>query len=74
MTSQFVSRKSREFFRGKKAIVTTEQQNLGGEIIKKDEVVTILCKNQRSKDDLDIESESGVKISGVWCEYLELVK
>lgn len=74
MKQSFVKRNSRDFFRDKKATVSVSQKNLGGEIINKDEVVTILCKNQRCNTDLDIKSENGVIIHGVGCEYLELIK
>lgn len=74
MTSQFVKRNSREFFRDKKAIVLSEQKNLGGETIAKDEVMTIMHKNQRTITELDVKSDTGVIIYGVGCEYLELVK
>jgi hypothetical protein len=74
MTSQFVKRNSREFFRDKKAIVLSEQKNIGGEIIAKDEVVIIMHKNQRTITELDVKSDTGVIIYGVGCEDLELVK
>ncbi len=74
MTSQFVKRNSREFFRDKKAVVTSEQKNIGSEIIAKDEIVTIMHKNQRTITEFDVKSDTGVIIYGVGCEDLELVK
>lgn len=74
MTSTFLKRKSREFFRGKKARLITKVRNLGGQEIEKDEIVTILRKSTNSDISLDIKSDSGIEIGNVWCEQLELLK
>jgi hypothetical protein len=74
MTTQFVKRNSREFFRGKKAIVLSEQKNIGGDTIEKNEVVTIMHKNQTIITNLDVKSDTGIIIYGVGCEDLELLK
>lgn len=74
MTSSFLKRKSRDFFRGKKAEVLVKQRNLGGDEINPGEIVTILQKTPGSDISLDIKSHRGITIYGVWCEQLELVK
>lgn len=74
MTSTFFKKKSRSFFEGKKAKVLVKQRNLGGDEIQKDEEVEIICKNSECNISLDIKSSTGIVISRVWCEQLELIK
>ena len=75
MTTEFVKRKSRAFFNGKKAILLEECSNGHQEIIPKNTEVTILCKNQRNPEWLNIKCEkSGIEMDGILPFYLELLK
>ena len=74
MTSTFLKNKGKAFFNGKKAKVLVKQRNIGGDEINQNEIVTILKKSRDSGIGLDIESDKGIIICGVWCEQLELIK
>ncbi|AOW09492.1 hypothetical protein [Flavobacterium gilvum] len=74
MTSTFLKNKGNSFFNGKKAKVLVKQRNLGGDEIQKNEEVEIICKNRDCNVSLDIKSSTGIIISRVWCEQLELIK
>ncbi|MGM8362104.1 hypothetical protein ACSV4D_09340 [Flavobacterium sp. ARAG 55.4] len=74
MTSTFLKNKGKDYFNGKKAKVLVKQRNIGGDEINQNEIVTILNKTRDSGIGLDIESDKGIIICGVWCEQLELIK
>lgn len=74
MKESFVNRKSRAFFRGKKATLLRTQTSIGGVEIKENETVTLIGQHDKFKSDFNIETEDGREIHGIDCEYLELVK
>ena len=53
---------------GEKAIVLFDQKNLGGDIIKSGEEVTITGRSENNS--LNIKSDTGVEIYSVSYEYL----
>lgn len=74
ITEAFASRKPKGFFNEKYAIITINEENIGGESIPKGVLVKITGTG-RSKTALNIKYETtGVQIHNVWCGYLELVE
>ena len=75
ITMNFMKRKSRDFFRGKEAILTEDLKNIAGEKIPAGSIVKIIGKNNAlPKSCLDIRHESSnVEMSCVFCENLELI-
>lgn len=73
MNSQYLKRKPKYFFDGRRAILSEKLTNIGGNVIDAGSEVTIKQRSSRDKISLDIVSDSGVNMNGVWCEYLELV-
>jgi hypothetical protein len=72
MRSNYLNKKSSYFFDGKRAVLSETLTNLGGDTIEAGSIVTIV-KKTGDKMSLNIESDTGVKMDSVWCEYLELV-
>lgn len=71
MKQSFYNKHTNDFFTGKQATCTAEQQNLGGDIIPAGSKVKILGKN-RQRGGLNIESEFGIIIYGVSEAVIEL--
>ncbi|KGO88411.1 hypothetical protein Q765_00405 [Flavobacterium rivuli WB 3.3-2 = DSM 21788] len=74
MTTAFVQRNTRDFFNGKKAKLTVEYKNIGGEAVEAGTTVTIIGKHFTLKNHLNIKSDSGIQIYGIDPEHLELLK
>lgn len=74
MTRSFVQNKPADFFRNKRAKLLKEQKNFGGDVIPAGTEVTITGKNRNMNTWLDIKSDTGIEINGIFYDDLELVK
>ena len=75
MTTEFVKRKPKAFFEGKKAKLLEEYSNGHGQKLLKNTEIIILCKNQRTPEWLNIKCDkSGIEMEGVLPFHLELLK
>jgi len=70
MKKTVFERNNSDYFKSKKATVLVDQSNIGEELIKTGEIVSIIGKD---KSGLGIKSNSGVIITGVSYEYLDLI-
>lgn len=74
MTRSFFKKKARMFFTAKRAILTANHSNCGGEQIEAGEAVTIMRKSIKLDYHFDVLSDKGVEIHNISCEDLELIK
>lgn len=73
MNSQYLNRQSKYYFDGRRAVLSETLTTMGGNTIEAGSEVSIKQRSSRDRISLDIVSDTGVQIDGVWCEYLELV-
>lgn len=72
MKQSFVKKSSNAFFENKRAILIRECANAGGETLTTGSIVTILGKNARNKEWLNIQA-GAIYINGVDPEALQIL-